>query len=209
MVFGSLWVHPGRFVAENEFPVELSYLSNQKFVSFTEFKRYILEKLLVKWHSGNWFIYCSVIILFLIIPREQNLAVCTVISWLWLFISDCAQARHCPDRDLARVLVRQSLLLACLSQPRRLEAWVRGVRLAHRFLACPGLLLAAGGLLAASGVPWLLDHLSLHLRPHVAFSPCGFTRRSFYDTSHTGLGARPPPGWPQLANYSCSDCIYK
>ena len=31
-------------------------------------------------YSGNWFIYCSVIILFLIIPREQNLAVCTVIS---------------------------------------------------------------------------------------------------------------------------------
>ena len=38
-------MQPGRFVAENEFLVELSYLSNQKFVSFTEFKRYILEKL--------------------------------------------------------------------------------------------------------------------------------------------------------------------
>lgn len=59
----------------------------------------------------------------------------------------------------------------------------------------PGLLLAACGLLAASGVPWLVDHLNLHLCPHMAFSPCAFMRRSFYeDTSHTGLGARPPPG---------------
>lgn len=133
MVFGTVWVYPGRFVAETEFPLELSYLSNQKFVSFTEFKRYILEKLLVKWHSENWFIYCSVIVLFLIIPREQNLAVCTVISWLWLFFSDGAQAHLCPDRNLASVLVRQSLLLTCLSRPRRLEASVQGICLVHRF----------------------------------------------------------------------------
>ena len=149
-------------------------------------------------------------ILFLIIPREQNLAVCTVISWLWLFFSDVAQAHHCPDRNLASVLVRQSLLLTCFSRPRRLEASVQGVRLVHRFITCPGLFLAACGLLAASGVPWLLDHLNLHLCPPMAFSPCAFTRCSFYeDTRRTGFGAPPPPGWPHLGNYSYRDCFYK
>ena len=162
-------------------------------------------------YSGNWFIYCSVIILFLIIPREQNLAVCTVISWLSLFFSDCAQSHHCPDPNLASVPGPwKSLLLMCLSRPRRPEAWVQGVSQVHSFVSCRGLLLSACGLLAAPGVPWLVDRLNLHLCPHAAFSLCAFTWHYFFeDTSHIGLGARPPPGWPHLANYISSDCISK